>query len=72
MGLQHMNKNVFRGFGNLVIWLWRSLGSMFREACKNPDGACFAPIDAAVYFTLFCVFVHLFEAQHIIKFDILF
>ena len=45
---------------------------MFRVACKNPDGAYFAPIDVAVYCTLFCVFVHLFEAQHIIKFDILF
>ena len=28
MGLQNTNENMLRGFGNLVIWLWKSCGKV--------------------------------------------
>ena len=32
MGFQNANENVFHGFGNLVIWLWKSIGNVL-ELC---------------------------------------
>ena len=27
---------MFNGFGNLVIWLWKSFGNIFEVVCTNP------------------------------------
>jgi len=37
MGFQNVNENIFHGFENLVIWLWKSLGNMFRVICAKTD-----------------------------------
>ena len=28
---------MFRAFGNMVIWLWKSYGGVFKRACTNPE-----------------------------------
>jgi len=33
---QNANENEIHGFGNLVVWLWKSFGSVFRGVCTNP------------------------------------
>ena len=37
MGLQNVNENVFHGFGNLVIWLWKSLGGIVEELGRERE-----------------------------------
>ena len=31
MGFQNANENEFHGFGNLVIWLWKSFGKAMKK-----------------------------------------
>ena len=33
---QNTYENLFHGFGNLVIWLWKSFGNMLRVVFMNP------------------------------------
>ena len=35
-GFQNANENVLHGFGNLVIWRWKSFGNIFEGVCANP------------------------------------
>jgi len=35
MGLQNANENNFHGFGNLVIWLWKSFGHFSKGVCTD-------------------------------------
>ena len=35
--LQNANKNVFHGFGILVVWLWKGFGIITKVICTNPD-----------------------------------
>ena len=34
---QNANENVFQDFGNLVIWLWKSFGNIFKGVCTIPE-----------------------------------
>ena len=36
MGLQNTNENVYHGFGNLVIWLWKSFGIIVKGVRMKP------------------------------------
>ena len=48
MGFQSSNANVFHGFGNLVILLWKSFVNMLRVVCTNT--ACKFPCLITVWF----------------------
>ena len=37
MVLQNANRNAFHGFGNLVIWFWKSFEKIFNGFCTKPD-----------------------------------
>ena len=36
MEFQNRNENELHGFGNLVIWLWKSSGNNCKGVCTNP------------------------------------
>ena len=36
MGFQNSDESAFRGFGNLVIWLWKSCGNMLIVVLYRP------------------------------------
>ena len=36
MGFQNANEIMLHGFGNFVIWLWKSFGKICKGAGTNP------------------------------------
>ena len=35
MEFQNLNENEFHGFGNLIIWLWKSFGNFFKVLLRT-------------------------------------
>ena len=35
MGFQNANENEFNGFGNLVMWLWKSYANFSKGVCAK-------------------------------------
>ena len=36
-----MNKNMFHGFGSLVMWVWKSFGNITKVVFTNPEENAF-------------------------------
>ena len=48
IGFQNANENDFHGFGNLVIWLWKSFGNFSKGVCTDPECWFLEEVDAVL------------------------